>query len=115
MKREIKFRAWDTREKKMYPNLTIQRLMGNLFSVRELRKKEEDLVWMEYTGLKDKHGKEIYERDILKYHANGRLSEPIEFPKDYTWLKARTEVQHWRTDIEVIGNIYENPKLLLSN
>jgi hypothetical protein len=54
----------------------------------------------------------MYDGDILKYQNNGRLSEPIEFPKDYTWLKARTEVRHWRTDVEVIGNRYENPELL---
>jgi uncharacterized phage protein (TIGR01671 family) len=70
---------------------------------------------LQYTGLKDKNGKEIYEGDILKYHNNGRLSEPIEFPRDYTWLKARTEVRHWRTDVEVIGNRYDNPELLKKN
>jgi hypothetical protein len=63
-------------------------------------------------GLTDKRGHAMYEGDILKYRNNGRLSEPIEFPKDYTWLKARTEVRHWRTDVEVIGNRYDNPELV---
>ena len=63
-------------------------------------------------GLTDMQGNAMYEGDILKYRNNGRLSEPIEFPKDYTWLKARTEVRHWRTDVEVIGNRYDNPELI---
>ena len=65
----------------------------------------------QYFGLTDKRDIAMYEGDILKFN-NGRLSEPIEFPKDYTWLKARTEVRHWRTDVEVIGNRCDNPDLV---
>lgn len=62
----------------------------------------------QYTGLKDKNGKEIYEGDILR---DTRI-------KDKDWLM---EVKHgvfgWlnlgdHTKMEVIGNIYENPELL---
>jgi hypothetical protein len=69
---------------------------------------------LQYTGLKDKHGKEIYEGDILKYR-NGRFSNPIEFPKDYTLLSARIEGGNPVMAVEVIGNIYENPNLLKSD
>ena len=72
---------------------------------------EDEYILMQYFGLKDKNGKEIYDGDILKYH-NGRFSEPIEFPKDYIWIKVRTEDSRVTSSVEVIGNIYENPELL---
>jgi uncharacterized phage protein (TIGR01671 family) len=118
MDREIKFRAWDTRRKNMYPNLTIQRLMGNLFTARELRKKIEDLVWMQYAGLKDKDGKEIYEGDIVKWFDDlGENSQPfvVEFDEAHFILTVPNEkLEGWSLDgkkIKVIGNIYENPDL----
>ena len=69
---------------------------------------------LQYTGLKDKNGKEIYAGDILKYQSNGRLSDPIAFPEDYTWVKAHTQDTRWQSAVEVIGNRYENPELLQS-
>jgi hypothetical protein len=103
MKRELKFRAKNTRTGGW-----------EFFTLREARKFHDLIDWEtvgQYFGLPDKNAKDIYDGDILKYN-NGRLSDPIEFPKDYTWLKARTEVRHWRTDVEVIGNRYDNPELL---
>ena len=106
MQRTIKFRAIDKKTKTVV-------FEGTLSDVRNAagRLNFTTWEWLQYFGLKDKNGKEICEGDILKY-ANGRLSDPIEFPKDYTWLKARTENPHWRSDVEVIGNVFENPELL---
>lgn len=136
MTREIKFRAWNKinsnpRERMIYSaTLTFDGkvLMPN--------GEEWEIPVMQYTGLKDKNGKEIYEGDILQFSNkrewyrtdmfNMRLlgrteKEKQEFldrqpyerrivtiPKDYEWLLS-TEIQ---TEWEVIGNIYENPELL---
>ncbi len=114
--REIKFRAWDKRQKRMITPSLLCNLTG------DMEQENEYIILMEYTGLKDRNGKDIYEGDIVKY----RDYEPInrEFYTEYIaiveykWcmfgvqeredfaLIARLE------NIEVIGNIYENQELL---
>ena len=64
--------------------------------------------WEQYTGLKDRHDKAIYEGDILKSPIVGR-SVPVKWwgvsaGFNLAWIRDH--------DIEIIGNIYENPELL---
>jgi uncharacterized phage protein (TIGR01671 family) len=125
--REIKFRAWDKITNKMY--YAIER--GSEFD-KQLPFKEYLLnpiyIVMQYTGLKDKHGKEIFEGDIIKDDDWGFSPSPViisvEFVADEErmmcgfYMKEKegyfnSTVAGWQKEkIEVIGNIYENPELL---
>ena len=72
---------------------------------------------MQYTGLRDKNGTEIYEGDIVHEHdewgEDGRFE--VEFSYNGFWLKYREANEFGFGDpdeMEVIGNIFENPELL---
>jgi uncharacterized phage protein (TIGR01671 family) len=80
-----------------------------------------DYEWMQYTGLKDKNGKEIYEGDILSrkdwgfggYHEDEEkyIVKPLEYYLDSGEEEYHFRVHLWSEYCEVIGNIYENPEL----
>lgn len=84
--------------------------------------KNENFHFMQYTGLKDKNGKEIYEGDILNmtYHGSVYIVKPeikgvIGF-ENAAFIVGEDRVPLGRIgrSLEVIGNIYENPELLES-
>ena len=128
--REVKFRAFIKKEKIM---VNVKRLAidnkhiivkcfdknckadHNICDIRIIPYKNIEL--MQFTGLKDKNGKEIYERDIVK-QKNGRKEIQI---GEIKWVIRGYEVLtniSWKSikdEIEVIGNIYENPNLLTPN
>ena len=117
MNREIKFRAWnEVSEKMLNWNEFLNTNMKNTFIAPE----STGLILMQYTGLHDKNGKEIYEADIVKALIRGRwfvgkvIYEHTGFTIDVTNNKAlefgrRGIIEPWT---EVIGNIYDNPELL---
>lgn len=127
MNREIKFRAWDLTSKKFDANIYIH-LDGWIMDT-EIDDGRDDLILMQYTGLVDKNGKEIYEGDILKYykifdfnkkyeekrifevkymalHNCGDCTEDSGIGFNFYLLEDRLEY------IEIIGNRFENPELL---
>lgn len=111
--REIKFRAWDISDKdKGAYMLGPYNLTDSIFNNKDIR----SMILMQYTGLKDKNGKEIYEGDILKEHGivawndEGHRWSAI----DLKWndRKEWHDLDYLTSPFEIIGNIYENPELI---
>lgn len=125
---EIKFRAWDKHSESMYDDLNnlAVHFSGRIVCQTGLNKlPQHQYILMQFTGLLDKNGKEIYEGDILQipddydtfgmnagniqeiyFKAGGFRFKPIHNPKARgCWLEDDGE-------FEIMGNIYQNPELL---
>ena len=119
MNREIKFRAWDIINQEMLKpydvNGNAKDLAWFFSQYHESECSGNNMMLMQYTGLKDRNGKEIYEGDILRL-------EDIVCP--VTWNDGSFQmitsqnqgkspaIQDRVKAFEVIGNIYENPELI---
>ncbi len=115
--REIKFKAWDKKRKVMIPCATVD------MEWHKMRTKEKDrYILVQYTGLQDKNGKEIYEGDIVNFEREGNfviLWNNKNYAGVWTFSPISFQIYSpcWYGDwdnkkCEVIGNIFENPELL---
>lgn len=143
--RELKFRAWDKLQNKfLYPwpdgftvlgETTCFDLIGQ--QLKEFTPKLTtierlgDVIITQYTGLKDRTGKEIYEGDIIRYKTNTDIAKDKFFNayvyfsvstatngfrvRKSTWSKLLSKNIVFNNEIEIIGNIYENTELLKEN
>jgi uncharacterized phage protein (TIGR01671 family) len=146
--REIKFRAWNVEEKcwikSFYPLFNIIENYQGRHELEGVQGDEDedliiedgDVILCQYTGLKDKNGKDIYEGDVLKYKPYYNLgyekkyivgavewgetgdSDGYSYGHHYEWicedcsLADIADGKYKGFSCEIIGNIYENPELL---
>ncbi len=106
--REIKFRAWDNVNYMSTP-FTFMEIQSGIIGFTS------EAIIMQYTGLKDKNGKEIFEGDIINAKWKDGQHIGIEkcpniIPNGFHFYEEMDDI-----DCEVIGNIYENHELLTLN
>ena len=99
----IKFRAFDD-GKMIYPTGALSKLKRFINVIRE------DAIIMQFTGLHDKNGKEIYEGDIVTDGVGKfKIVYDLKLAGYQPYCIFRDEPENY---CEVIGNIYENPDLV---
>lgn len=107
--REIKFKAWDGLDMMTAYGIHNDNIIMDFGGQLITASTEHGIILLQYSGLKDKNNKEIYEGDIIRF---------ISFDKEYTLECPNLSHFHFWQETkdnktaEVIGNIYENPELL---
>ncbi|MEE6716997.1 YopX family protein [Schleiferilactobacillus harbinensis] len=124
MKREIKFRAYRKSTQNTCDVLSIDFENESVLLSDGDEEDISDVDLMQYTGLHDKNGREVYEGDVVKLHqvvlspddTIGWVEYTAQYGYSIRFGKRRCRQSDWATDegakYEVIGNIFENPELL---
>ena len=137
--RHVKFRVWDKKVKQMFYDISSEKLClglnGRIYVSITGEDVSDNFVLMQYTGLTDAHGKEIYEDDIIEFtdkkqnelylcrvkygeYGDGEYVENLQCwivdntPLSSLVISGGTMIDHVVEHPPiVIGNIYENPEL----
>jgi uncharacterized phage protein (TIGR01671 family) len=109
--REIKFRAWDKRDKRWKKALRLS-FFGELYDCGGVHihgNRANSFILNQYTGVKDKNGKEIFEGDVVRINTSEEevvnVEDMCEFYANYI-----SDLSFPEEAFEVIGNIHENPE-----
>lgn len=130
--KNIKFRAWYKEQKKMYIVSAFD-IINELVCLHKYKGIKEDIIWisfdevelMMFTGQQDKHGKDIYEGDIVSYteidgyswETNRKSRElvtevTVSIKTEFEEYYGGEDTQLSYENIEIIGNKYENPEFV---
>lgn len=121
--REIKFRVWDTYNKEMLELEELNYEYGEP-AIRTTMYSDyfgpSDMILMQYVGLHDKNGKEIYEGDVVKIDCpTMKMTGEIKYSEMSAMFYIYDVIEdieetlwYQKEEYEIIGNIYENPELL---
>ncbi|HAP4420323.1 TPA: DNA-packaging protein [Enterococcus faecalis] len=121
-----KFRAWDKKYKKMMKvnqidfekkTVWLEADNGDHENRHTLTREFKDVILMQSTGLKDKNGVEIFEGDI-GWDDHQEVHGQVIFENGafkYEWENISEDLFEATNDIEIVGNIHENPELLEGN
>jgi hypothetical protein len=122
MSREIKFRVWDGSamyDATAYPDWSLDNFVNMHLMAPEYRPDPERYKLMQFTGLKDKNGKEIYEGDILS--EGGISGMRVVWAKELAsfaltrngWMYPHYFGEGVKpANCSIVGNVHENPELL---
>lgn len=109
--RKIRFRAWEVKQKSMVGFLPLCRIIANFHGLND--EEWANLIWMQYTGLLDSEGVEIYEGDVVDWLGD---KFKIIIYCATAWVQSETKqlplYEIDNTEIKVIGNTHEHPHLI---
>ena len=129
--REIKFRAWNRKEMRYDVNINDGKPVRKGYQWFNESNDVHDSEPMQFTGLQDKNGKDIYCGDLFNHVLSTDIKGVVKFGKYTHWIdglqieygyhfgfyvdfnngRDRMDLGYWAKHSEIIGNIYENPEL----